>query len=242
MRVSGLLCVFGTADGITVSFVGDSITAGVCAGEGGAYPAMLKTLLPATFTVKAFGVSGMTMLKNGLQNGKPGGSYWNTTAYQDALTSEPGESVSSLTPSHHTLTAGPRCQQDVVTIMLGTNDAKVENWAGVQSQGDSFEADFHDMISIFKALPSKPKVYVAVPPPLFAPFPYNMNSTVINSVLPTLLRKIAKETDAEDEVIDVYSKIGFGQPCISCDGCHPNGDRKSSSPAARCVPRDRIAS
>ena len=70
-------------------------------------------------------------------------------------------------------------------------------------------------------------MYVAVPPPLFKPFPYNMNSTVINSVLPALLRKIAQETDAEDEVIDVFTKIGMDQPCISCDGCHPNGDRTS---------------
>ena len=64
----------------------------------------------------------MTMLKNGtINNGaKGGGSYWNTSAFRRALQSKP----------------------DVITIMLGTNDAKEENWFGVQQSGDSFVSDY----------------------------------------------------------------------------------------------------
>ena len=59
----------------------------------------------------------------------------------------------------------------VAQIMLGTNDAKGCNWDytpdGVQGRGDLFKNDYADMIAAFKALPSKPKVYVALPPPLY---------------------------------------------------------------------------
>jgi hypothetical protein len=62
--------------------------------------------------------------------------------------------------------------------MLGTNDAKGCNWDysadGVQGKGDLFKNDGADMIAKFEALPSKPKVFVVLPPPLFPPWPYNM--------------------------------------------------------------------
>ena len=65
---------------------------------------------------------------------------------------------------------------DIVTIMLGTNDAKGCNWDyspdGVQGKGDLWKTDGADMIAKFKALPSKPKVFVVLPPPLFPPWPY----------------------------------------------------------------------
>jgi lysophospholipase L1-like esterase len=185
----------------SVSLVGDSITAGICAGDGGGYDKFLQKLLPSSWTVNTFGNSGKTMLKNGANNQ----SYWDTDTFQKALNSTP----------------------DIVTIMLGTNDAKQENWIGVQAQGDSFEADYRAMITRFASLPSKPKIIVAVPPPLFQPFPYRMNASVINSVLPQLLRKIARESEAEDMVIDVHTKFSSekSQVCSTCDGCHPNGDQ-----------------
>lgn len=74
---------------------------------------------------------------------------------------------------------------DIVTIMLGTNDAKGCNWDrtpdGVQGKGDLFQQDGLDMIAKFKALPSKPKVFVVLPPPLFPPWPYNMSEHAIVS-------------------------------------------------------------
>jgi hypothetical protein len=60
-----------------------------------------------------------------------------------------------------------------------------------QASGDSFEQDFRDMIALFVALPSKPKVYVVLPPPLYPPYPYTMNATVINELFPQLLRNIS---------------------------------------------------
>ncbi len=44
---------------------------------------------------------------------------------------------------------------DIVTIMLGTNDAKTFNWFGVQEAGDSYAADFTAMINGFRSLASR---------------------------------------------------------------------------------------
>ena len=204
-------CAPGEDEGensIRVSCIGDSITTSTCGGiEGGYQDILQKQLNPqGKFLVSGYGASGMTMLKNGTINDGPlgGGTYWNTSAFRLALNSTP----------------------DVVTIMLGTNDAKEENWFGVpQRTGDSFVSDYKAMIALFAALPSKPKIYLAVPPPLYPPFPYNMNASVINEVLPQLLRKLARETPGvEPTVIDVHTALS-NQTCITCDGCHPHGDR-----------------
>ena len=46
--------------------------------------------------------------------------------------------------------------------------------------GDLFQNDYKDMIEKFRALPSKPKIYVVLPPPLFPPWPYNMSETAVS--------------------------------------------------------------
>jgi lysophospholipase L1-like esterase len=98
---------------------------------------------------------------------------------------------------------------DIVTILLGTNDAKVRprryngdaqafaippprpcslpqvfNWNGQQAPptSDNFTADYLSLIAVYKALPTNPKVYVVLPPPLYPPFPYDMSRYVINDV------------------------------------------------------------
>ena len=41
-----------------------------------------------------------------------------------------------------------------------------------------------------------------VPPPLFAPFPFEMNATVINTLFPVIIRDIAAVSGTE--IIDVW--------------------------------------
>ncbi len=96
--------VFASAAPIRISCVGDSITAGVCAQHSGGYPKILQGILGSNYVVSNFGNSGKTMLTNGLCGPPPGGncSYVGTSSYPAALASTP----------------------DIVTIMLGTNDAK----------------------------------------------------------------------------------------------------------------------
>ena len=86
---------------------------------------------------------------------------------------------------------------DIVTIMLGTNDAKdpgdhgPDNWqhdcggaSHTKLDGCSFAADYKDMIDVVKTLgrtPAGPKIYLAIPPPLMAQYSIGANQTVINS-------------------------------------------------------------
>src|SRR5688572_4673502 len=80
--------------------------------------------------------------------------------------------------------------------------------ASFHTAGDSFVDDYTDMLRIIKDLPTKPIVYVMVPPPLYPPFPYEMNRTVINDIFPTLIRSIAKDSGLEHNVIDVFDALG----------------------------------
>eukprot|EP00494_Astrolonche_serrata_P033738 UN34007 len=159
-----------------------------------AYPEQLDRILGANYTVRNLGDSGKTMLKKGLCGDDRGCSgdcsYWDFKAYTKAIASDP----------------------DIVTIMLGTNDAKGCNFqsdinGSPTGAGTQFSLDYGDMIKQFKSLPSKPKVYVALPPPLGANKPYNMSYSVINELYPKLQRDIASKYGA-DGVIDTWSCLG----------------------------------
>lgn len=142
--------------------------------------------------------------------------------------------------------------------MLGTNDAKYCNWFGPPNgvpvgAGTRFSADYVKMISMLKALPSNPKVFVVLPPPGISQcsetgpagnasicLAYNMSFHVINEIYPVLQRKIAKDAGA-DGVIDVWSALNGtscttlppGRPLMqppcphTVDGIHPYPDTSS---------------
>lgn len=86
---------------IRVACLGDSITHGVGAGPGWAYPDQLDRMLGDGWDVRNFGHSGATVGKSDKH------AIWGTKEYKEALVFHP----------------------DVVVIMLGTNDTKPENWA-----------------------------------------------------------------------------------------------------------------
>ena len=50
---------------------------------------------------------------------------------------------------------------DIVVIMLCTNDTKPANW---WNSAKDYEVDYRDLISDFEKLPSKPKIYLCLPP------------------------------------------------------------------------------
>lgn len=204
---------------LVVSVVGDSITSHGCASsDNTTYPAQLQQILgEEKYTVTNYGVSGHTMLKQGLCGGpKCAGNcaYWNTPTYTKVMNSNP----------------------DIVTIMLGTNDAKGCNWYGPPNGSPSglgveFRSDFLDMVSKFKSLPSNPKVYLLIPPPLVnppnhpdSPPVYGMTKHVINEMFPNMVASIAVETGA-DGVIDIWTALGgedgYAHTDMTCDGCHP---------------------
>jgi hypothetical protein len=68
-------------------------------------------------------------------------SYWGTPELQLALSSHP----------------------HIVVVQFGTNDVAVEE----EWDEDAFRRDYGDLLAAFMRLPSRPSVYVCVPPPLY---------------------------------------------------------------------------
>lgn len=190
------------AGAIRVACVGDSITAGVHSSGGiHPYPQQLQILLDAahgegTYSVTNLGACGSTMLKGA------NSPYWKRGQYT-------------------ALVAG---KWDIVTIMLGTNDAKdagshgPPNWQHncggpnhTTLEGCTFADDYKSMVELVRTLGTKagvsPKIYTLIPPPLMALNVYGMNQTVINSVFPRLVPLIGK-ANAVDGIIDVYTGMG----------------------------------
>lgn len=103
---------------------------------------------------------------------------------------------------------------DVVTIMLGTNDTKPVNWA----HGYEFEADYVKMIDELRALPTHPKIYVCLPPPI-GTNRYTINdSTAVSGVMP-VVKKVA-----DRRWCNIVNPREYVQASTDFfpDGVHPN--------------------
>jgi lysophospholipase L1-like esterase len=123
-----------------------------------------------------------------LQFNKP---YMNQQAFQDAQ----------------------RFNPDIVVIMLGTNDAYLS-----QEQRDNFVNDYKTLINSFNSLPSNPKVYIVVPPPVFNNTMGLPAQVLDNDVIP-LVNQTA--SDLGLPTIDVHTPL-LGNPEDFQDGVHPN--------------------
>jgi len=120
-----------------------------------------------------------------------------------------------------------RSKPDVVLIMLGTNDAKTDNW-----DATAYSRDAKALIEEFASLPSKPIVHVFQPPPLYHDGFANMHQNIIQEVIPKLLC-VAVERVGSDRVhceSGMFERLGGAQlACRRCmfatnhinDGCHP---------------------
>ena len=190
----------------TIGCIGDSITAGGCnVRPNETYPAQLQQLLGPAFAVSNFGVSGMTMLTDGLCGAThpvphSNCSWVGTPAYPAALAA----------------------RSDVYTVLLGTNDAKQYNWAGVQNGGsaDSFALDYLELLAQLRTL-HRPLLFALTPIPVFIDGQYGMNATFSNQFIPAQVRRIAALAGAE--LIDLSVEFGRsgGSEKSTCDGVHP---------------------
>ena len=178
-----LICAQRAASSSTtihIATVGDSITAGVHSSGGNhTYPAQLQILLDAAhgwgaYSVTNLGACGSTMQKNA------DSPFWKRPQYAALLNGT----------------------WDVITILLGTNDAKDKASGGPsdwthqcgQLEGCAFADDFASFIAVASTLGrggNSPLIYAMVPPPLMKQGAYGMNETVINTVLPALIPLIA---------------------------------------------------
>lgn len=169
---------------VKVACVGDSITQG--AGSGIPYPKQLQTLLGEKWNVGNFGVSGRTLMDKG------DFPYMSEKTYQSALAMKP----------------------DVVIIMLGTNDTKVQNW----NFKDTFVADYTKLVASFQSLESKPLIYVCRPCPVPGNGGYGINEAGIQEQIP-LVDKLAKDMGLG--VMDMHAALE-ATPELLPDHVHPN--------------------
>lgn len=178
-----LIAVPCFSEDLRIACIGNSITA--AGGLYDSYPAQMHTLLGAGYDIRNFGVNGKTMLKNGND------PYWNNEAFSNALGFEP----------------------NIVTIMLGTNDSKPQNWEPFK---DEFEDDYKAMIDTFQALPSNPEIYLCIPAKVFDNSYDILDSNIVKIKL--IIEQIGAELNLP--LIDCYTFFE-DRPDLFTDGVHP---------------------
>jgi acyl-CoA thioesterase-1 len=173
---------------IKVACIGDSITegAGVDNPTVNAYPIVLGRLLGTNYQTRNFGVSGRTLLRRGDY------PYWNETAFRNATNYLP----------------------NIVTIKLGTNDSKPQNWRFK----DQFGSDLSDMIDVFTNLPSHPRVIVCLPVPAYG-LQFDINPDIIKNEIIPIIKEVAKHKRVM--TVDLYTALS-GRPELFPDLIHPN--------------------
>ena len=123
------------------------------------------------------------------QGDKP---YWNESAFFE---------VSEFAPQ-------------AIILALGTNDSKPQNW----KYGDEFADDLSAMLDHFAALPSHPKIWVCLPPPVYQTKWGINEATVIGQIIP-LLKQVAREKKVP--TIDLHQALS-DRPQYFPDQIHPN--------------------
>lgn len=176
-------------DRIKVACFGNSITegSGISDKITDSYPGVLQTLMGDDYEVRNYGISGYTLM---LRTDRP---LMSSDLFRRALEWNP----------------------DIVTIKLGSNDAKLQNDRIIATD---FERDLTHMVNILEALPSRPKIYLCTPAPATA-IAYNINdSIIVNKEIP-IIRKVAAERGLE--VIDLHESLQpYGN--LFPDHVHPN--------------------
>ncbi len=173
---------------IKVACIGNSITEGygLQSASTQSYPARLQTLLGGNYKVENEGVSATTMLKNGDI------PYWTRGKLSNTLAFKP----------------------DIVTIKLGTNDTKQQNW---DAHKDEFKRDVLSMIDTLNALPTKPRIFLVLPVPIWSNY-FGIRDSVLKKII-VIMKQIADERGLP--VIDCNTPLLSAQSFFS-DGVHPN--------------------
>ena len=120
-------------------------------------------------------------------------SYWTTKGFTAAMNAAP----------------------QVVVIMLGSNDSRVVNWSAHKAD---YSRDLGELVTTFAKLPSKPAVWLCLPPPMYSKR-YNVQPQVLEKEIIPQIRQVAKANNCG--VIDVFTALS-NHPELFADGVHPN--------------------
>ncbi|MBL9137769.1 MAG: hypothetical protein JNK85_18005 [Verrucomicrobiales bacterium] len=104
---------------------------------------------------------------------------------------------------------------DVVIIKLGTNDSKPQNWR----YGTNFVADYEELVGIYRALPSQPRVIVCTPAPVFKTGAFDIKPGVVATNIAPAARDLA--TRLGTGLIDFHTRLSDRGAWFP-DTVHPN--------------------
>jgi len=136
------------------------------------YPNELQSRLGEGYMVGNFGSSGSTVL---LDTYKP---YIYQTAFLRAKNFQP----------------------KIVVLMLGTNDARKDNFRSI----DNFKEDYLKLIREIQSLQTNPQIFLVKPPPIFD----NNLDLEANNFSEEIIPRIERIADEFNfPIIDVYSKL-----------------------------------
>jgi lysophospholipase L1-like esterase len=101
-----------------------------------------------------------------------------------------------------------------VILMLGTNDTKV----GDKLNADAIEADLSAFIDTYRALKTSPRVFLVLPPPIFATR-WGINEKTLTEIVIPAIRKVGRARNCA--VIDLHARMK-GSDSLFPDSVHPN--------------------
>ena len=176
-----------TKQPVRIVCVGDSITAGygLKLENKTAYPFILNELLGPDYEVFNFGRSATTMSQAG------DFPFWITKEFSNVFAAQP----------------------NIITIKLGTNDTKPQNW-NIKTYLDSYQA----MIDTFRTIKSHPKIILCNPVPVYQDRWGINDSTLVYGVIPAI-QELADRNKLY--IIDLYTGMQ-NQAANFPDGVHPN--------------------
>lgn len=174
---------------VRIACIGNSITYGFGLKKRNieSYPAILQKFLGNGYKVGNFGVSARTLIQKGDH------PYMQESKFRMALEFNP----------------------DIVTIKLGTNDSKPNNW----KYHEDFKRDLNILISKFDSLPSHPRIFLCFPIPSNHVGWGISDSIIVNGIIP-YIEEVALERKLT--VIDLHSALLPYYPDAYIDGVHPD--------------------
>lgn len=172
---------------IRIACIGDSITegSGLLRPSKTAYPVVLDSILGSKYDVLNCGKSATTIQKKG------DFPFWNFKEFSNVFAFKP----------------------NIITIKLGTNDTKPQNWNTA-----GYEADYQAMIDTLKTIKTHPEIFLCLPAPVFKT-KWGINDSTITTCVIPIIKKIASKNNLP--VIDLYNSL-LNQSVNFPDNIHPN--------------------
>jgi len=151
------------------------------------YPMQLDSILGPGYNVLNCGRSGATLVKVSKN------PIWKCNEFYNAFAFEP----------------------NIITVKLGTNDSKPENW-----NEEIFLKDLQALVDTLRTIPTNPEIYLCLPVPAYSAAWAISDSVIVNGVIPSI-QKIALKNNLS--VIDLYEPLDNHAEFFP-DGIHPNKD------------------